>query len=634
MARGARSGRGVNGDQDNGGIDQRSRYSDICHVAGAANGHGRQVAAQGALERSLRYSQGSHGAVSRGARFRRSVDQYRDNQSRLKNMAHDRAAQNDRLFERAVDAVLKVLPQTLPRAGASRLVAADGSPLISPQTNQYSRRSAQGKGSMRMWRPKRLTSDYQISLERETIVDRASDLIESDAHAAGAVETAATLIVGTGLNPYPTIDPETSGASEEEARALSVKMRASWRKWSPWADAAGRLSADGLQFQAFRNFIHYGEFFALCHMIANDPARPYALAVRMINPTRVFTPSDMTHRGDIKDGVEVGAYGQPIAYWVQRAEMSFSRALSSENMIRIPARVGHRFKVLHGFAATEPEQVRGISILSPAIKLFRDLSDYVDAELVSNVVTAAFALFIESGAADPYKDAYNFATITDEGSKSDGSAYDQRYQEIIPGAVMYGGSGQKPHIISAQRPSVTFEPFVRMVLKAISVAVGLPYPVLFRDFKDMNYASYRSAMLEAWRVVRTKRRWMAQTFCAPVYRMLIEEAYLRDEMDVPDFYSRIYELTSAEWIGPPKGQIEPEKEVKADILAIQHNLKSRQEVLLEQSRDIRTTLDQLADEQQMMEERGLDEMKVGESVEPGMAPDDEGGGEGGENAGD
>jgi hypothetical protein len=32
-----------------------------------------------------------------------------------------------------------------------------------------------------------------------------------------------------------------------------------------------------------------------------------------------------------------------------------------------------------------------------------------------------------------------------------------------------------------------------------------------------------------------------------------------------------------------------------------------------------------------MEEMGLDEMKVGEVVEPGLAPDDEGGGE---NAGD
>lgn len=540
-------------------------------------------------------------------------------------------ARRSELFERAVDALLTVLPKTLPRAGASRLVAADGSPLISPSTTQYSRRSAQQKGSLRTWKPKLLSSDQQFAGERETIVDRASDLVESDAHAAGAVETTATLIVGTGLNPYPTIDAEAVGIDEAKQRELSVRFRSIWRKWAAQADAAERSDAAGLQFQVLRNLVQYGEYFALVHMIGNDPGRPYAQAVRLINPLRCFTPSDLLRRGDIKDGVEVGQYGQPVAYWIQRADGSSFSSLTSSNFVRIPARVGHRFKVLHGFRATEPEQVRGISILSPAIKLFRDLGDYVDAELVSNVVTAAFALFVETGPADPLQAAYNFATITDTGTKSDGSDYDQRYQEIIPGAVMYGGAGQKPHIISAQRPSVTFDPFVKMVLKAISIAVGLPYPVLFRDFKDMNYAGYRSAMLEAWRVVRTRRRWMAASFCGPLYRMLIEEAYLREEFDAPDFYSRIHEYTAAEWIGPPKGQIEPEKEVKADILAIQHNLKSREEVLLEQSRDVRVTFKQLADEQSLMEELGLDEMKVGEIVEPGLAPDDEEGG--GENEG-
>jgi lambda family phage portal protein len=531
------------------------------------------------------------------------------------------AEQRSDLFQRAVDSILQVLPQTLPRGrGAGRLVAADGSPLIPHQTNQYQRAAAQNKGSLRTWRPRRLSGDEAFNRERETIVDRVSDLINSDAHAAGAVETAATLIVGTGLNPYPTLNSKLLKIEKTQQRDLQEQMRQIWRRWSPWADAGRRLSIGGIQFQVLRDFMHFGEFFALVHMI-NDPVRPYALAVRLIDPTRCFTPTDLINRKDIKDGVEIGAYGEPVAYWIQRAGGNGVGGLTSANFARIDARRGHRFKILHGFYMTDDEQVRGVSILSPAVKLFRDLADYVDAELVSNVVTAAFALFIETASADPYQTAYNFATITDTKYKSDQSSYDQRYQEVIPGAVMYGSGGQKPHIISAQRPSVTFEPFVRLILKAIAVAAGIPYPVLFRDFKEMNYASYRSAMLEAWRVVRARRGWMADGFCGPLYRMLIEEAYLRNEIEFADFYGSIYDLTDAQWIGPPKGQIEPEKEVKADILAIQHNLKSREEVLLEQSRDIRATLDQLAEEQEMMDERGLNELAVGEVVEPGLATD-------------
>ena len=545
----------------------------------------------------------------------------------------ENAARRSELFERAVSTILRVLPQTLPRAEAAGrpvIYGADGSPLIPHQTNQYSRRSASLKGSLRTWKPRLLSSDLQFSNERETIVDRACDLVESDAHGAGMVDTIATLVVGTGLNPYPMIDMEATGLEKEAARKLSARARSIWRKWSPWADAGTRNSIDGIGFQLLRNIVQYGEYLCLCHMIKNDPGRPYSLALRLINPTRMFTPTDLNHRTDIKDGVEVGEYGQPVAYWIQRAGVSISSGLSSANFVRIPARAGHRFKVLHGFLGTEPEQVRGISLLSPMMKLFRDSADYIDAELVSNVVTAAMALFIETGAEDPYSVAQRLSSITDEGTKSDGSVYDQRYQEIIPGAVMYGSSGQKPHLLSAQRPSVTFDPFIRNIKKTIAIGAGFPYPVLFRDFDQMSYAGYRSAMLEAWRVVKTRRNWMGGNFYGPVYRMLLEEAYLRGEFEAKDFYTLMHEYTAAQWIGPAKGQIEPEKEAKGDILQIQHNLKSREEVAIEQNRDLRTTFDQLEDEQAEMERRGLDEMKVGEIVEPGLAPDDPG--EGGENA--
>lgn len=516
------------------------------------------------------------------------------------------------LFSAAVETIRALLP----RAGASHptLYAADGSPIVPHQTNQYERRSASYKGSLRTWKPRLLVNDEHFARQRELIADRASDLIESDPLAASAPETISTLVVGTGLNPYPLIDWETANLGKERARQLSDLARGIWRRWGPHADASGRMPIEGIQFQVLRNVVHWGEFFALVHMI-NDPARPYSLAIRLLNPTRVFTPSDLINRGDIKDGIEIGRYGQPVACWVQLANASAAN-WTSKNFVRIPMKAGHRFRVIHGFIGTDPEQVRGISLLSPAMKMFRDNSDYFDAELVSNVITAAVALFVETGAVDPYAEAAKLATLTDTGYKSDNSTYDQRYQELIPGAIMYGSTGQKPHLLSAQRPSVTFEPFTRSLRKVLANSLGFPAPVLWRDFDEMNYASYRSAMLEAWRVVKQRRRWMGSILCAPIYRMLLEEAYLRGKFDVPDFYENMHELTDAEWIGPPKGQIEPEKEVKADILQIQHNLKSREEVAIENNRDQRATFDQLEDEQDEMEKRGLNELKVGD---PAMA---------------
>jgi capsid protein len=214
-----------------------------------------------------------------------------------------------------------------------------------------------------------------------------------------------------------------------------------------------------------------------------------------------------------------------------------------------------------------------------------------------------------AGNTDPVFPSSTLATITDTGTKSDGTEYDQRYQEMVPGLIMYGSEGEQPHPIQAQRPGVTFQPFVRVIGQSIAMSLGIPYPVLFKDFTGMNFASYRSAMLEAWRVYKQQRTWLAAGLCQPVYRMLQEEAWLLGHLKVAKFYNQMYHITRADWIGPPKGQIEPVKEVQADILAIQNNLKSRTETALEANRDHKKTVKQLAEEQRDLKAAGLDEAK-------------------------
>lgn len=511
--------------------------------------------------------------------------------------------------------------------GASRpvLYGPDGNalprtPAISPDQWQYRRTGAQRKGTLKTWRPVALGTDAQIAMERETIIERAIDLVSSDPHAAGIVENIATLVVGSGLRPYPQIDSAITGLSKEQIKTLSAAQKASYRKWTGYADAAARMSFESIEYLALRQFTQFGEFLFTVPMV-DRPGRPYYLALQPIHPLRLKTPVDLYKQDNIREGVEVGEYGEPVAYWIKMTGSGSGwKADVSSNFVRIPARAGHRMKVIHCFYQTDSEQFRGYSFFSPAMKFLRDLSDYLDAELVSNIVTAAMAVFIETAAADPYTLANAQATITDTGYKSDGSAYDQRYQEIEPGAIMYGSTGEKPHLLAAQRPGATFGIFLKEIEKSISLGFNIPQPVLFKNFDGMSYAGYRSAMLEAWRVVTSRRRWLSQALCQPVWQMLMEEAYLRGELGQVDFYSKMLDLCACDWVGAPKGQIEPLKEVQADVLEIQHNLKSREEVMLERGRDLQTTFDQIEEEQAMMEEKGLDELKVGEQATP--APED------------
>jgi len=227
----------------------------------------------------------------------------------------------------------------------------------------------------------------------------------------------------------------------------------------------------------------------------------------------------------------------------------------------------------------------------------------LDAELVSNIVTAAFAMWIETE--NPYNAAGNFTDHTVAFTNPDNESDETRYQEIIPGMIYYGKTGQKPHPIEANRPGTTFNPFVKTIKKALAMSVNMPYPVLFNDVEGTNFAGFRSAMLSAWRVYMAQREWLGQGACQVTWRMLQEEAYLRGELDVPDFYGRMWQITRCEWHGSPKGDIEPVKAAASDINLIKNRLKTRQKAISERGDDWRDVFEQLDEEEGDLKNRNL-----------------------------
>jgi lambda family phage portal protein len=515
-----------------------------------------------------------------------------------------------KIFAKAVNSVAAQMQRPL-------LYGADNRPLAPSSAYTYQRTAALREGSMKNWIPKRLSNRQTEALHRERIVERSIDLTNNDPHASGIVDSFATTVVGAGLLPHPMIDAATLQMDKPAIRQLQDEQRAVYQTWYPFADAGGRMSFGAIQFLVLRNLIQFGEYLILLPML-DDSTRPYSLACQVINPLRLRTPVDRMNDPNIRDGVEMGPYGEPVAYWIKKTNNVSSFELTADistNFLRIPAKVGHRWNVIHDFIVNDPEQVRGWPFFTPVMKYFRDLNDFLDAELVSNIVTAALAVWIELAPGnDPMQIAQNLASFTEDRTLNDGRTDSTRYQELIPGAIFYGNTGEKPHLLSANRPGATFEPFTKVIKKAISMSLDIPYPVLFKDPESVNFAGFRSAMLDAWRVFMHRRTWLGQGMCQRIYTMLQEEAYLRGDVQVKNFYVNMYSITRAEWRGSPKGDIEPIKAVQADVLAIQNNLKTRAESISERGGDLRTTLDQLQEEQEMMTERGLTEMPIDEKA--------------------
>ena len=154
--------------------------------------------------------------------------------------------------------------------------------------------------------------------------------------------------------------------------------------------------------------------------------------------------------------------------------------------------------------------------------------------------------------------------------------------------------------IKADIPEVMIEEQCRRFLdefKQRLQAQGIPYESLTKDFSKTNYSSMRAALNEAWKVYNFYRQWLARDYCQPIYEMVLEEAFLRGELELPpgapDFYEARELWCNADWIGPARGFIDPVKEVSATVLALENRLMTYGEAWAQRGGDFEEGMETL-----------------------------------------
>ena len=88
---------------------------------------------------------------------------------------------------------------------------------------------------------------------------------------------------------------------------------------------------------------------------------------------------------------------------------------------------------------------------------------------------------------------------------------------------------------------------------------------------NSSYSASRGALLEAWKAFRMYRQWFVDDFCRPVYLCWMAEAVARGRISAPGFFSDPLIRNAwlgCEWIGPTQGQLDPVKEVTAEIMSV------------------------------------------------------------------
>jgi lambda family phage portal protein len=401
------------------------------------------------------------------------------------------------------------------------------------------------------------TSLYDI-IDYDELRLRSRQLFRDNIYARGFVRRLVTNEINTGLTwesfPYARALGITDDASslwaEEKENAFEL-----WANDPRQCDFSGMSKFGELQKRARRQALVDGDVLVVLHL---DPFSGLP-RIQLIAASSVCTPVSVDAGArNIKHGVEVGANGEHLAFWVRNDDNTETR---------IPAygaASGRKIAWLIYGSDMLLDEVRGEPFLAIMLYSLRDLDRYKDAAQRKALLNAMLALFVEKGedraGSNPFsRGAVRTSEVTALASDSTQRSFD--LSKFIPGLYIEElQTGEKivPH--STAGTDVNYGPFEESIIQALSWCAEIP-PEIARLCFTRNYSASQAAINEFKMYLDMRRDSFGSVFCEPIKNEWLIGAHFSGVFSTPGFIesyldrSRVGEFqawTRGEWTGPVK----------------------------------------------------------------------------------
>lgn len=436
------------------------------------------------------------------------------------------------------------------------------------------------------WPTRILSPDAAIGTSLRTIRSRSRDLERNDTYARGFGKCLTRNVLGAEGIQFQSKVVEANGKPD---RLANLRIEDGWYRWGveKWCDSERKSTWRELQKMALLRVAFDGEVLVLKEQ---NSTNPWSYSLRILEGDFI----DESHNENLKDGgfirmgVEFDAQGIVRAYHLYESHPGdvFVKPTKGRQKKRVPAE-----NAIHLFMPERPQQSRGWPWLTAAIRDIGMLGGYKEAELVAARVSAAKAGFIEKTFPDgmPYPE--------EEGGTG-------RTMEVEPGIIeeLPMGASFKPW--DPTHPNTAFGEFIKSTLRGIAAGMGVSYNSLSSDLEGVNYSSIRAGLLderEEWMQIQS---WLIDHFCRPVFRDWLKMALLSGMVQLPA--GKISKFTADTWRGRRWQWVDPEKDVRAGLLAVEGGLKSRRQLVAEAGGDFEETLDEIAQDNELAKDAGVE----------------------------
>lgn len=449
-----------------------------------------------------------------------------------------------------------------------------------------------------------------------TLRQRSRLMYMSNPVGSSAIKTHRTNTIGTGLRLNPRPDAEFLGLTTEEAAEWISKVKREFDIWASHKDACDATGLNDfyeLQQLILTSWLASGDTFVLIQNRQPTVLRPYRMRLKLVEADLIATPDgsgtglltanygrNKLNGNRIFDGVEIDNAGMVVAYHI-RNTYPYEQTSETTEFKRVEAR-GSRTgqpNILHIMSSERPDQYRGVPYLATAIIPLLQLNRYTESELTAALIDSYFTAYIQTNTADG-ENPLNETTPEGEADYNQ----DPNEYEMGPGQVNFLNPGENVVLADPKRPASGFSAFVEAICTQVGAALEIPKDILLKQFNS-SYSASRGALLEAWKSFRMYRTWFVNDFCNPVYELWLSEAVATGRIKAPGFFTdaAMHEAwLGAQWIGPSQGQLDPVKEITAEIMACENGFSTHEDSALRiNGSDFDSNIDRLNHEKDMME---------------------------------
>lgn len=437
------------------------------------------------------------------------------------------------------------------------------------------------------WTTAPTSANYELRNSLRTLRARARELSRNHSHFKKFLTMVRSNVIGPKGLQLQVRAKSPSGKDLDEK--LNQKVEDAFADWSNKENcsASGKLSFLGAQNLFVTQLARDGEV-----LVQKVRQGAYGFQLKFIDVSYL----DETFNQELPNGarvimsVEVDRDDKPVGYYLTTPSSEYGLPGTRKQRVRVPAD-----EIIHAFLSYDDEtQARGVTWFHAAMLDAKNLQGYNDGVITSARIAAAVSgMFLEEST-----DENEFTDEDDDGNRQ------EIEMDIAPGSFSVIPKGYKFEQFDPKQPTQNHDKFKKSILMDLATGLDVNYFGLAGDLEAVNYSSARVGLAEERDIWRGIQAFVIHHFCRDVFSEWSRSAWLAEKLVITA--RQFVEIQNPLWRARGWAYVDPQKEVAANVEALENKLTSWTDILAEQGKDLIEHLETLQYEQNLAKKYNVD----------------------------